>query len=217
MTRTFWLGIVGWMYLGIVAAAVPARDMPLRFLELCNRTCRFPWVNQEDYGYREWFQSSSFQFKETAFYLHEKGRVLSLRPNTYVTIHLPVAVEIEGVSILCSSNFVYEKPLKYYVELSEANETEITKTLLTFNAPEWFPWKNPGDLNKDYVAKKFRIYGDDRSAIGLVGFERQKCRDRLDCIKIINGEALSNQHLMIAAITLHTKETEKERPLVMRR
>lgn len=179
-------------------------ELYLDITTACNRTYQSPWKNQEEFGYREWFKNPIIIFKETTFQIPDKGKVIVLEPRQAIQIDLPYPVEVEEVSFLCSSNFTYREPLIFMVELLESDT--VINNFAQLKAPEWFPWVKPNLLRAENVVKQFRIYGDGRNTLGLIAYETLKLNGLAKSIKIMNNQALDQQHLLIAAITLHIKE-----------
>jgi hypothetical protein len=191
--------IVGFVLVALFSLHTLANDIPLKIDNICNRHYESPWKNQEEFGYRKWFNPIEI-IKDTHFELPLKGKVITILPKSFIRIDLDEPVDIDSIALLCSANFVYGKPFEFNIKVQSADTEEWTT--LSAHAHEWFPWHNTKALNSDYVAKIFTIYGDGRITKGLVCYEKVDYTGPILSIRIENHKGTSLQHLMIAAITL---------------
>ncbi len=181
-----------------------AAHLTVDLSKACNRTYLSPWPNQEEFGYREWFKNTMILHDEILFEIEKDGKILTLKPQNSVQINLPHSREIEGISLLCSANFTYKEPLNFTIGIISDHSPD--PVVLKAKAYEWYPWVNPKELIREYVVERFHIFADGRFAQGLLGYEHIEYEGRVKSIQIRNNNAKELQHLMIAAITLHTKE-----------
>ena len=161
---------------------VDGKGIPVPILEYTNATFRNPWLNQLNYGYREWVDEP-FAYKKILFDI-SSGGVISLGPGEEVTIPIERPMPLHGIAVLCSGNYLYNKALNFSAELKLKDKTIIR----TLRAYEWFIG-NPNLSRIDVeLVKSLQIFVDNRNDIGQLGITRAEFTGELHSIRILNDQ-----------------------------
>ncbi|MBI1388893.1 MAG: hypothetical protein GC154_10645 [bacterium] len=174
-------------------------DQGKPFSQLVNRTWKSPWVNQDEFGYRTWFEDADYTVGEFTFHLDAKGGVLSLAPGESAVVSVTPGVKANGIALLCSANFLYSNSLPVEIDIQTAPNESITKHAVV---DEWFSRTKTGQPGE----VKFDVFVDGYKSDGYVSAAVVPYEGEVIAIRIRNDRANWRQYVMIAGIALGDNE-----------